>query len=107
MGNRSAKSSKLPKNAYDALYDKHERLLKSIPLSPVNSKISDQAVDDYVAKMLHDPNLNLKYIPTELESIVYKNVIKLGLHAIAKVSDDSSIQLFNHRIKISVVPLDT
>lgn len=93
--------------AFDDLYAKHERLLQtSTTVQPVHSQISDEAIDSFVKKLIDDPKTNIYGFPDVVESAVYRNVLKTMLHAVAHISDDSSILFLGHRIRITIEPAD-
>ncbi len=95
------------KKAYNELYAKHEKLLQaSSSVQPVQSQISDEAIDSFVKKLLADPKTNIYGFPDVVEGAVYRNVLKTMLHAVAHISDDSSILFLGHKIRITIEPVE-
>jgi len=98
------------KKRYDDLYGKYNLVLSKIgkiqPNDEVVSHISDAAVDGFVKSLLVDPTLNVYAIPDAIEGAVYRNVIKILLHSLARATDSTGIVLLGHKIRFIIEPLE-
>lgn len=73
----------------------------------VHSKsISMIGIDEYVEKMLLDPNVNINYLPDFVERQLYRNVLKMILGLMDHVLKNSHVNLLNHEIHFDVKPVD-
>jgi hypothetical protein len=70
------------------------------------SRISDAAVDRFVTTLLADPGVNLRYVPDAVEGAVYRNLLTVLLHAVARTSDTAGIELLGHRIRLVIEPIE-
>jgi predicted nuclease with TOPRIM domain len=99
--------AKKVKDAYDQLCEKHKALVEdlNIPQAPA-SKISEDAVAEFVEKLMADPKTNIYGFPDVIESAVYRNLLKTVLHAVAHACDESVIVFLGHQIRVSIQPLE-
>jgi len=70
------------------------------------SRVSNAEIDRFVKTLLADPSTNLQYVPDFVEGAVYRNILKAALHALARTSENASIELFRHRIRFTITPMD-
>ena len=99
------------KKKYDELYAKYNILLSKIAkinpgTDPIESRISDEAVDQYVKTVVADPKLNIYAIPDAIEGALYRNVLKLMLHSIAHATDATSLVFIGHKVRLVMEPLE-
>ena len=94
----------------ETLISKHVELLqKGVQVKQVSSKISDQAIDDYVKEILSDPTVShgrLSVITDAVEGAVYRKALKAVLHAVALAADSSHIQFIGHRVVFAIEPVE-
>jgi len=100
------------KKKYDDLYTKYNLLLSKISkinpgTDPIESRISDEAVDQYVRTVVADPKLNIYAIPDAIEGVVYRNVLKMMLHTIAHATDATGLVFIGHKVRLVLEPLET
>jgi hypothetical protein len=90
------------KQKYNELYAKYSQLV--VTPSNAESKISDQAIDKFVASLLADPALNIRPLPDIIEGALYRNIFKIILHSLAHTTDAVSLTIMDHKIRIIVEP---
>lgn len=103
------------KAEYDDLSERHTKLIKEhnelvqtgVKVQKVISKISEQAVDDYVESILSDPAVQHGYITEAMEGVVYKKALKVVLHAIAKAADSAHLQFIGHKVTFAIEPAES
>lgn len=66
--------------------------------------ISMIGIEEYVEKMLVDPNVNINYLPDFVERQLYRNVLKMILGLLDHVLQNSHVNLLNHEIHFDVTP---
>ena len=71
-------------------------------VQPNSRDISGSAIDQFVEKLLNDPETNIHLIPDSFERRIYKNCITLVLKGIEKSLESVKIDLFNHQIGMSI-----
>lgn len=71
---------------------------------PLESNISDQAIDNFVHTLLTDPAMNIPLVPNSMESALYGRILKALLHTIAHVSDGAGIDFIGHKIRVVIEP---
>lgn len=98
---------------HKAAETKYNRLLQAVApgqspsnISPdIPNKISDEAIDTFVASLLADPEINICALPDAIERTIYKKVLKVILGAIGHVADNADIELIGHRITVRIEPV--
>jgi predicted Zn-dependent protease len=93
------------KKRYDDLHQKYTTVLERSDQLQSHSKISDEAVNKFVETILADPTLNIYALPDAIEGTLYRNTIKIILHALAHASDETALIVLGHRIRIVIEPL--
>lgn len=92
------------KRRYDELHQKYTTILERTQPPTSLSKISDEAVNKFVETILADPALNVYALPDAIEGTLYRNTIKIILHALAHASDETALVVLGHRIRIVIEP---
>ena len=88
------------------LQQEYEKLVQSgVEVRQVSSKISEQAVDDYVKKIFSDPASQHGYITDAVEGVVYRRALKAMLHAVAHAADSSNFQFVGHQMVFGIEPI--
>ncbi len=108
----SLEETKKWKNAYEKLqedYDKLEDKLRSVQNGKPNeikiSKISTQALKDYIEEEIIRSDSNLKYVPDPIERKVYLTIYKTIMKTLERLFRSTSIDLINHKISFSIEPI--
>lgn len=100
-----SENAELRKKYEDLTRMHHEVFQKELNVKEVSSKISDDAIDRYVADYLNDPNVNHGYFIEAMEGAVYRRALKSVLHALAATVDTASIQFVGHKIVFGIEPI--
>lgn len=69
------------------------------------TQVSIPAIEEYVEKMISDPNININYLPDFVEKQLYRNIIKIVLNLLDHILNNSHITVFNHEIKFDLIPI--
>nr|WRJ69929.1 hypothetical protein TetV2_00484 [Oceanusvirus sp.] len=75
-----------------------------LPRKIKHENLSLDAIDDIVEDFMKDKAINQKWIPDFVESVIYKNVLRLVLGLFARVIDTTSISLMGHRVLFDMQP---
>ena len=86
--------------------DRRLAAARDTPALTPRSRVSDAAVDRFVTTLLADPGVNLRYVPDAVEGAVYRNLLTVLLHAVARTSDTAGIELLGHRIRLVIEPIE-
>lgn len=68
------------------------------------TQVSHSAIKKYVKDSLRTTKHNNKHIPDFLEGPMEETVIKIILHILAQACDEANINIFNHKIGLSLLP---
>jgi hypothetical protein len=66
--------------------------------------ISDEAVKQFVDKLINDPNININGFPDYIERKVYQNVVTVIMGIVDQVLSSTEIKILNHKIVFTVLP---
>ena len=96
------------RNVYNKLKSEHDKHslseIKENKSEPIHSIISDDKINEFVQTILNDPAMNIYLLPDSMEGLIYRNVIKLVLHAVSNLLNSSHIGLLGHELKIVILP---
>jgi len=83
-----------------------ERVQKLESAFQLKRELSNSAIDLFVEELLQDPEINMYLVPDSIEKNIYTNILRLVMKALEKSLKSASINLFNHEIKMHIVPKD-
>ena len=66
---------------------------------------SKQILEHYVEDLLQNPDTNINYFPDFVERRLYRNIFKMFLGLIDKVTTSTSINFLGHSIHLSLYPV--
>lgn len=95
--------------AYNDFCQKHEELLnKTLTDSPdlEKKRISDEAIEKFVSKLLSDPEINMHVLPDAIEHVIYRKVLRVLLGTLLHIADTSDIEFIGHRLILDIVPIE-
>lgn len=101
LEHKESEESNKPKDSSKVLFQAEAMKL---PLSK-GSSVSDPKIDEYVENLLKEGNLN--ELPEFLERRAFKPVIKALLLSLCKTSETSNVNLFGHRLRIVLEPIES
>ena len=78
------------------------RMLDENNNEKTKSAISVQKIENFVDKMLENPDINIQYFPDVVERQIYINVFRLVLGMIEEFSDLTKFELIGHNIKLKI-----
>jgi hypothetical protein len=81
---------------------KSPRATPSASGSGIDTKISAEAIKEYVDQLIENEAVNIKYLPDFVERQIYHNVFNMLLNILDHVLNNSHIALFNHEIKFDI-----
>lgn len=64
--------------------------------------ISKNKIREYVKDVLKNENINIKHFPDYVEETIYTNVLYLVFKMITYVSDNSELNIVNHKLKFVI-----
>lgn len=68
----------------------------------VKEKESVKSVDveQYIDELLQDESINIQYLPDIIERQLYRNVLGLTVNLLRKISQDTSLNVLGHSIRL-------
>ena len=67
-------------------------------------QISNDSIDDFVEKLLDDPNTNIYILPDSIERPLYSNLLKLMFHSLEKAVNSFKVDFIGHEMKVTFEP---
>jgi hypothetical protein len=67
--------------------------------------LSKHNLDDFVAKLIRDENINIAFLPDIVEKEIYVNTLSILLHLVEHVLTDTKVEFLGHEISISINPI--
>lgn len=72
---------------------------------PITSwNLSSERVDEFVERLLQDPNISIKYLPDFVERQIYRNVFMVFMGLLQSIVDSSALEVIGHQLKFSLEP---
>jgi len=65
---------------------------------------SEKNIDEYIQKILDNPDTNVNWMPDIVEKKIYKNIALIALNALETTIENSDIKFLGHRIKFVMDP---
>jgi len=101
-----AKNNNSESESIDTILDSLKRGINNRDVSNNGgTKISMPAIEEYVDKMISDPDVNINYLPDFVEKQLYRNILKIVLGLLDHILNNSHLMVFNHEIKLDLLPI--
>jgi hypothetical protein len=68
------------------------------------SEVSSEAIQAHIHSLLANPETNIKWLPDSIEAKLYTVAMEGVLKTLAKVCDETQVEIFGHVLKVVVVP---
>ena len=88
-----------------SLEDKLRTQNKSKKVENLATKISTEAIKQYVELLIENESVNVPYLPDFVERQLYHNMFNMILNVLDHVLNNSHVSLFNHQIRFDITPL--
>lgn len=69
------------------------------PKGLIKQKVSKERIQEFVTKMLENPEVNIGFLPDVAEKKIYENVLTMLLNIVNESVDTVSIEFMGHRVK--------
>ena len=79
-----------------------QSLQRAIQNQGIRPKISIEKIQDFVDKLMENPDINVRFIPDFAEKKLYKNVLKMLLSIINEIVSETKIEILGHNILLNV-----
>ncbi len=69
------------------------------PKGLIKQKVSKERIQEFVTKMLENPEVNIGFLPDIAEKKIYENVLTMLLNIVNESIDTVSVEFMGHRLK--------
>ena len=67
-------------------------------------QLSEARIDECIAQMLSNPDINISWLPDVVERKLYKNIAMVALNIIESTLENSHVEFMGHRLRFVVDP---